>query len=169
MKPIAILLPLLLLAACSAEPEAKKEAAVKVDGDQVSLSEPDKAMFLKIAAVEPDKGGYLRLPGRLVWNEERTVRIFPQVAGRIQSLAVDVGNTVKIGQPLAILNSPDYGQALADSRRAVAEAGVATQALERNRQLRDAGVIAEKDWQQAEAAAIAAKADAERASSRLAR
>ncbi len=168
MKPIAILLPLLLLAACSAEPEAKKEAAVKVDGDQVSLSEPDKAMFLKIAAVEPDKGGYLRLPGRLVWNEERTVRIFPQVAGRIQSLAVDVGNTVKIGQPLAILNSPDYGQALADSRRAVAEARVATQALERNRQLRDAGVIAEKDWQQAEAAAIAAKADAERASRRLA-
>ncbi|WP_434516228.1 efflux RND transporter periplasmic adaptor subunit [Dechloromonas sp. ARDL1] len=169
MKPIPLLITLLLaLAGCSAEPEAQKAAAVKVDGDLALLAEPDKASFLKLATVEKDKGGTLRLPGRLVWNEEKTVRVFPQVGGRVQRIAVDVGQGVKIGQTLAILSSPDYGQALSEARKARADAQVAAQALERNRVLREAGVVAEKDWQQAEATAIAARAEAERASRRVA-
>ena len=159
---------LLALAGCSAEPEAPKAAAIKVDGDIALLAEPDKASFLKLAMVEKDKGGLLRLPGRLVWNEEKTVRVFPQVGGRVQRIAADVGDPVKIGQTLAILNSPEYGQALADARKSRADAQVTAQALERNRVLREAGVVAEKDWQQAEAAAVAAKAEAERANRRVA-
>ncbi|MBS1131293.1 MAG: Secretion protein HlyD [Proteobacteria bacterium] len=165
-SPLLILL--LALAGCSAEPEAQKAAAIKVDGDRALLAEPDKATFLKLAVVEKDKGGLLRLPGRLIWNEEKTVRVFPQLGGRVQGIAVDVGATVKIGQPLATLSSPEYGQALADARKARADAQVAAQGLERNRVLREAGVVAEKDWQQAEATAIAAKAEAERATRRLA-
>lgn len=165
-SPLLILL--LALAGCSAEPEAQKAATIKVDGDHALLAEPDKATFLKLAVVEKDKGGLLRLPGRLIWNEEKTVRVFPQLGGRVQSIAVDVGTTVKIGQPLATLSSPEYGQALADARKARADAQVAAQGLERNRVLREAGVVAEKDWQQAEATAIAAKAEAERATRRLA-
>ena len=103
-----------------------------------------------------------------VTPSKKTVRVFPQVGGRVQRIAVDVGNPVKIGQPLAILSSPDYGQALADARKARADAQVAAQALERSRVLREAGVIAEKDWQQAEATAIAARAEAERAGRRVA-
>lgn len=156
MKLTPILVALLFaLAGCSAEPEAPKAANVKVEGDIALLA-------------EPDKGGLLRLPGRLVWNEEKTVRVFPQVGGRVQRIAVDVGTPVKIGQPLAILSSPDYGQALADARKARADAQVAAQALERTHVLREAGVVAEKDWQQAEAAAIAARAEAERAGRRVA-
>lgn len=169
MKLTPFLVTLLLaLAGCSAEPEGQKAAAITVDGDIALLAEPDKATFLKIATAEKDKGGWLRLPGRLVWNEEKTVRVFPQVAGRVQKINIDVGNPVKIGQPLATLTSPDYGQALADARKARADAQLASQAVERNRLLREAGVVAEKDWQQTEAAAIAAKAEAERATRRLA-
>lgn len=167
LPPLLITL-LLALAGCSAEPETPKAAAVRVDGELALLAEPDKATFLKLAAIERDKGGLLRLPGRLVWNEEKTVRVFPQVGGRVQSIAVDVGQGVKIGQALAVLSSPDYGQALAEARKARADAQVAAQALERNRVLREAGVVAEKDWQQAEAAAIAARAEAERAGRRVA-
>lgn len=168
MKLSPLFFSLLLVAGCSGEPEAAKESTIKVDGEHVLLAEPDKATFLKLALVEKDKGGLLRLPGRLVWNEEKTVRVFPQLGGRVQSLTVDVGNTVKTGQVLAVLASPDYGQALADARKARADAQVATQALERSRQLREAGVVAEKDWQLAEAGAVAAKAEAERATHRLA-
>jgi cobalt-zinc-cadmium efflux system membrane fusion protein len=169
MKLTPILLTLLLaLAGCTAEPEAAKEASIKVDGERAILAEPDKASFLKVVAVEPDQGGMLRLPGRLLWNEERTVRVFPQLGGRVQRIAVDVGSTVKAGDALAVLNSPDYGQALADARKARADAQVASQALERNRLLREAGVVAEKDWQLAEASAVAAHAEVDRANRRLA-
>jgi len=169
MKQTLILsIILLALAGCSAEPEAAKEASIKVNGEVATLAEPDKATFLKVEAVRRDEGGMLRLSGRLVWNEEKTVRVFPQLGGRVQSIAVDVGNTVKIGQSLAVLSSPDYGQALADARKAKADAQVAAQALERSRQLREAGVVAEKDWQLTEAAAVSARAEVDRASRRLA-
>lgn len=164
---LAILLLFALLTACSGGHEESHVAAVKGEGERVLLAEPDKADFLKLTRVERDPGGVLRLPGRLVWNEEKTVRVYPQIGGRVQSIAVDVGNQVKTDQALAVLNSPDYGQAQADARKAQADLHVATQALERNRQLREAGVIAEKDWQLAEAASIAARAEAERASRRL--
>jgi len=169
MKQKLTLIALLAaLAGCSGEPEADKGALIKVDGEHVSLAEADKADFLKLATVEADRGGVLRLPGRLVWNEEKTVRVFPQLAGRVEKIAVDVGAAVKAGQLLAVLASPDYGQAQADAQKARAEATLAGQALERNRQLRAAGVIAEKDWQQAEADAAAAQAEAARAARRLA-
>lgn len=163
-----LLAVVLLLAACSGEPEADKAPLISVDGEHVSLGEPDKADFLKLATVEADRGGSLRLPGRLVWNEEKTVRVLPQLGGRVEKIAVDVGAAVKAGQVLAVLASPDYGQAQADAQKARAVSTLAGQSLERSRQLREAGIIAEKDWQQAAADAIAARAEAARAGRRLA-
>jgi cobalt-zinc-cadmium efflux system membrane fusion protein len=155
------------LAACSEKPEAPRASPVTVDGDRIVLSEPDKADFLKLATVEPDTGGHLRLPGRLVWNEERTARIVPQVPGRIRAITADTGATVKSGQPLAALVSPDYGEARADAHKAATDLRVAQQALARNRELRDAGIVAEKDWQQAEAEVARAAAEVARAARRL--
>lgn len=158
----------LLLLACSGKDEGtEKKAQIVAEGDKVVLAEPDKADFLKLAKVESDQGGALRLPGRLVWNEEKTVRIFPQLGGRVLRIVADVGQTVKGGQALAILSSADFGQALADTRKAEADLGLAEKARERARELRDAGIVAEKDWQQAETDALRARAEAERARGRL--
>ncbi|WP_371323496.1 efflux RND transporter periplasmic adaptor subunit [Dechloromonas sp. ZY10] len=161
-------LSLSLLAACSSEPEAAKKPAVRTDGERVLLAEPDKAGFLQIATVDRDQGEILTLPGRIVWDEERTVRVVPQVAGRIQRVAVAVGQAVKAGETLAWLSSPDYGQARAELRKAEAAYRLAQQNLVRQRELREAGVIAEKDWQQSEAEAAAARAERERAQRQLA-
>ena len=158
----------LALAACGGDPEPAKEAAIKTEGDRAILSEPDKADFLKTVTVEKDQGSTLRLPGRLVWNEDRTVRIVPQVGGRVQKITVEIGSNVKAGQMLAILSSPDFGQAQADARKAQAEQQLARQALERQRELHAAGIVADKDFQQTQAEAISAQAEAERASRRLA-
>lgn len=158
----------LALAGCSAKEEAAKQPPITSEGERVVLSEPDKADFLKLATVDRDQGGLLRLPGRLVWNEEKTVRVFPQLGGRVQRIAVDVGQKVQAGQTLALLASGDYGQVEADARKAAADLGVAEKALVRSKELREAGVIAEKDWQQAEADALRARAEAERARRRLA-
>lgn len=168
MKLLLPLLLMLALTACSRAPEEEKVPPIRSEGERVILAEPDKADFLKLATVEADQRGSLRLPGRLVWNEEKTVRLFPQLGGRVQKISADVGQVVSSGQVLAVLNSADYGQALADAQKARAAAAVAGQALERSRQLREAGIVAEKDWQQAEADASAARAEAARAGQRLA-
>src|SRR5216684_1855958 len=63
----------------------------------------------------------LRLTGRIVWDENRTVRLFPAFAGRVIHILVKAGDRVKQGETLAVLASPDFGQAQADARRAQAE------------------------------------------------
>jgi len=159
---------IIALAACGSEPEPEKVAAVKTEGDRAILSESDKADFLKTAVVVRDQGSTLRLPGRLVWNEDHTVRIVPQVGGRVQKITVEIGSEVKDGQILATLSSPDFGQAQADARKAQAEQKVAKQAFERQRELHAAGIVSDKDLQQTQAEAISALAEADRASRRLA-
>jgi membrane fusion protein, heavy metal efflux system len=158
---------ILALAGCNGEPEKAKEDFIKVDGEHVILSELDKADFLKLASVEKDQGYTLHLHGRLIWNEDRTVRIVPQVGGRVQKIEVEIGTSVKAGQPLAVLASADFGQAQADARKAQADLTLARQALERQRELHAAGVVAEKDWQQTQADASRAQAEADRASRRM--
>ena len=167
-KQFAVCAIALALAACSAGKETAKTEMIRNDGDRVVLNEPDKADFLKTATVDRDQGSSLRLPGRLVWNETKTVHVYPQLAGRVLSAKVDLGQTVKSGQTLALLNSADYGAAQADARKAEADARLARQSLERSRELHAAGITAEKDWQQAQADAARASAEATRASQRLA-
>lgn len=168
IRHLTCLAVIIALAACGKEPEPAKVATVTTEGDRAILSEPDKADFLKSAIVEKDQGSTLRLPGRLVWNEDHTVRVVPQLAGRIQKITVEIGSEVKAGQILATLSSPDYGQAQADASKAQADQQLAKHALERQRELHAAGIVADKDFQQTEAEATRARAEADRASRRLA-
>lgn len=163
-----ILLFSTLLAACAPGPDEVKEVPPVVEGERVIFAEADKAStFLKTETVTRDEGSLLRLPGRLVWDEDRTVRVFPPLAGRVLRLQADVGTRVKAGQALATLSSPEFGQAHADLKKAEADARLARQSLERGRELLAAGVIARKDAEQAEADHARAVADVERAGSRL--
>lgn len=126
---------------------------------------PQLAM-LKTVAVRPSKELAVDLPARLVWNEERTQRIYPAFAGRVSALKADVGQRVQAGAPLALLASPDFGQAQADTAKAHAGQQLAQQALARSRELYAAGIIARKDLEQAEADAASARAESARAAAR---
>ena len=108
----------------------------------------------------------VELPARLVWNEERTQRVYPAFAGRVSRIVADVGQRVGAGQVLAELASPEFGAAQADTSRAQADAQLAKQALMRQRELFDAGVVARKDLEQAEADAARTQAEVARAQAR---
>lgn len=108
----------------------------------------------------------IELPARLVWNEERTQRIYPAFAGRVLSLHADIGQNVKAGQLLATLASPEFGAAQADTAKAMADAQVAERALARHRTLFEADVISRKELDMTEADALRAKAELARAQAR---
>ena len=108
----------------------------------------------------------VELPARLVWNEEKTQRIYPAFAGRVTHISADVGQSVGAGQVLAQLASPEFGAAQADTSRAQADATLARQALQRQRELFEAGVVARKDLEQAEADAARTQAEVARAQAR---
>ena len=109
----------------------------------------------------------LRLSGRLVWDENRTVRLFPAFAGRVIRILVKAGDRVKPGQTLAMLASPDFGQAQADARRAQSDFALAEKNLSRLRELYAAGVSPRKELITAEADYARAEAELARASGKI--
>ena len=108
----------------------------------------------------------IELPARLVWNEERTQRIYPAFAGRVLTLNADIGQSVNAGQVLATLASPEFGAAQADTAKAMADAQVADRALARHQTLFEADVISRKELDATEADALRAKAELARAQAR---
>src|SRR5258708_15561639 len=109
-----------------------------------------------------------RVTGRLYWNDDATVRVFTPVTGRVSAILSDLDAAIAVGTSLAEIDSPDYGQALADARTATANLKAAEKTFTRTKDLLDHGSSAQKDVDAAEAACGAALAERDRSSARLA-
>ena len=123
--------------------------------------------LLRTYSAAPSKAVTVELPARLVWNEERTQRIYAPFAGRVTAIKVDVGQAVKPGMTLAELASPDFGQAQADLARAQTDLALSRKALQRQKELLDAGIVARKEYEQADAEAQRAGTDVARTQARV--
>lgn len=159
-----------MLAACNPPPlEAPALAQPIVQDSQIRFPAGHAQLaLLGITAAAPGKSVTVELPARIVWNEERTQRIYPAFAGRVMAIRADVGQAVKPGSVLVNLASPDFGSAQADTAKAQSDLRLSQKTLQRQRELLDAGIIARKDFDQAEADASRAQSEAQRASARTA-
>ena len=158
----------LLLVGCHEAPTPKQEApAPIVQGQQLRFppNHPQLAL-LGISAATTTKSITVELPAKLVWNEDHTQRIYASFAGRVTAIRADVGQSVTVGQALANLASPEFGVAQADTAKAQADLRVTQKALARQKELFDAGIIARKELDGAEADATRANAEATRAEAR---
>jgi cobalt-zinc-cadmium efflux system membrane fusion protein len=165
---LCILAALLLLAGCGSKETTVTDDKPVVQGQSVVFPAKSEAVErLAVERVAEPMEREISMPGRLVWDEERTVRVFPPFGGRVTRLIAQVGDRVAAGAPLAEIMSPDFGQAQADARKAQADLSLSTQALQRQRDLNNAGVTSAKDLQQAEADYARARAESDRATGRL--
>jgi membrane fusion protein, heavy metal efflux system len=105
--------------------------------------------------------------GQLVWNENCTNRVFSPVAGRIESVVAEIGKKVNKGDDLALMRSPDYGQAQADYRKATSDLAQAGKTLARVKALREHGAAAIKDVESGQADYDRALSEKQRAELRL--
>ncbi|WP_077000065.1 efflux RND transporter periplasmic adaptor subunit [Variovorax sp. KK3] len=160
------------LAACSDRETPAAEAeppAPIVQNNQIRFAPNHPQLkLLTLSEAAPGKSVRAELPARLVWNEEHTQRIYPAFAGRITAIRADLGDAVRPGMPLALLASPDFGIAQADTAKAQADVSLAHKNLQRQRELFDAGIVARKELEQAEADAARARAEVARAGARTA-
>ncbi|MCC6611408.1 MAG: efflux RND transporter periplasmic adaptor subunit [Burkholderiales bacterium] len=140
------------------EPPQVKLAA----GGIVFPQDSPQLASITVEPVRPGGATVLRLGGRLVWDEDRTVRLYPAFAGRVARILAKPGDAVKPGQTLALLASPDYGQAQAEARKAEGDIALAQKTLVRVRELVAHGVAPGKDLATAEADYARAEAEVER-------
>jgi cobalt-zinc-cadmium efflux system membrane fusion protein len=152
-----------LLGACQHDAESEPPEP-KVNGETVQLP-VNQAAGLTLTPVSDASKRTLLIPGRVVWNEDKTVRIYTPFSGHITHIDADIGSSVVAGQALAMITSPDFGQAQADYHKAAADMSVAQKNLERQKGLFEHGITAAKDLEQAQADYDRALAEHERVDS----
>lgn len=151
------------------KPAAPADKARPPANRLVLPEEAGQLAFLKL-----ETASTAALPGsepmnaRLQLADDLTARIFPPLAGRVVSLSAALGDEVKAGTPLAIVDAPDFGQAIADLRKAEADSQQKAKALGRAKLLYEGEALARRDLEAAEADAQASGAEVERARLRLA-
>ena len=166
----ALLASALVFSGCRPEKPAEEaaDAPKVVDGKIVFPSQSTQLGALGVAPAEAGQGVALRLNGRLVWDDNVTVRVFTSFAGRVTKILVEPGQPVKKGDTLALVASADYGQAQAEARKASGDFALAERTLARVKDLLEHGAAPQKDMDQAEADLGRARSELQRSTSRLA-
>ncbi len=142
--------------------------AIQVEGQKLRIAAgAPQLAYLKIEAVSAEPVPLSEpLSGRLAYDDNVTARISAAVAGRIVKLVAQAGSVVRQGDLLAVVDAPDFAQAVADNRRADSDLRTKQAAFERAKMLADGGVLAKKDLEAADNDWQAAQAEAERARAR---
>ena len=105
--------------------------------------------------------------GKVLANENRLAHLSPRVPGRIVSVYANLGDRVKQGDRLLLLDSPAFGEAQLEYRKAKTTVGVTEKALERAKALIDRGAIGAGEHQRREAEFENARADLHEAEEKL--
>ena len=167
--PLTTLVLCLFIAACGEQkpPEAPMQLAT-VTGNTVAFPKGSTQLAsIVTVGVKPRGETITRLNGRIIWDEDRTVRVFPPLAGRVLSISVRPGDAVRAGQTLAVVSAPDLGQTQAEARKAEQDRLLAQKSLARIQELHQAGVSPAKDLQLAQADLARSESELARTAARL--
>ncbi len=159
---------LLGLHAKEAPPEAAT-AAVVHDGEMLLIPEksPLRRSLVVAAVAEQSVAAPFILPAVVEADPARLVKVLPPLAGRIVRLNKQLGDPVKAGDVLFVIDAPDFAQATADAAKARAALTLAGHALERQRELDKSDLAVRRDLEQAQSDYAQAASEAARADARL--
>jgi len=119
---------------------------------------------LLTAPVVSAQDNVLALPGRIVWDEDHTIRIMPPLAGRLTEAlkAGTLGAVVKANETLAYLLSADFATAQAEFNTAQAALVQSEKNESRLKELFSLNGVSARDLEQAETDLVRARAEADR-------
>ena len=149
------------------KPEAHAEAAA-APRDEVWLT-PQQVIEAKIEVApiaEQDVDDTILTSGRITFDDLRVSHVFSPVTGKVTKIEASVGQRVKKGEALAVLESPDIGLASADLSKAQADLIAAEHDYKREKALWDkpeGHATSQKDLEQSEDQYRKARAELERA------
>jgi membrane fusion protein, heavy metal efflux system len=134
----------------------------KADTANLFTLPSDQIAHLQIAPVA--KGSLprvLRLTGSVAYNAFATTPVFSAVGGPVRDILVMPGDSVRAGQTLLDINSPDYSAARSAYLKAKDAYALADKSYQRAVDLLAHKAIAERDVQQAESDRSQAQSDVE--------
>ena len=152
--------------------EGAKEEGHEEGGHEEGVIEltPEQAKNAGIQTAVVSKqstAGLVEASAQIEAAGDRQARVGAQVAGRITALKASVGSAVRRGSVLMVVDSPDLGRAKADFLSGLAVERVTQATAEREKALFEKKITSERDWRQAEAEAVKARAERDAAENRL--
>lgn len=155
----------LALAGCGGKSEsgngAPPPAKVEQETDVSVLQVDNPGQFPIVKATEYLEAPSLTVTGVVSPDISRNVPVISLATGRVVEIRARLGDTVKKGQVLLRVQSPDISAAFSDYRKAVADEALANKQFERAKILYDRGAISLNDFQVAQDAEDKAKVDVE--------
>ncbi len=146
--------------------DTSQEKVVEVHGDgQVQIEHPEQ---FPLATVDQRRAvDELRVNGVVAPDVTRSVPVLSLAGGRALAVEAKLGDDLRKGQVLVLINSPDVAQALADYQKARADEVLAQKELVRSQELYGKGAIAQRDLDAAEDTAQKAHVDVTTAAERV--
>ncbi len=164
----AALLLLSFSAACSrdkAEPAATKIVETNNDPDLFTM--PDPSQFGLTTAQVRKVNDELHVNGVVTPDVNRSVPVVSLGSGRVVAVKAKLGDSVKKGQVLLLIDSPDLTAAFSDYEKFKADQTLAQKQLTRAQLLYDKGAIALAELEAAQDADTKAKVDIDSAAARI--
>lgn len=150
-------------------PPAEEVAALVHDGEILRIPEKSplrRSLVMATLAEQPVQTAFA-LPAVVEADPARMVKVLPPMAGRVVRLNKQLGDEVRAGEVLFVIDAPDFAQASADAGKAQSVLTLARRNLERQRELSHAEIAAGRDLEQAQSDYEQAVSEAARAETRL--
>jgi membrane fusion protein, heavy metal efflux system len=152
----------------SGKAAAEPQALVR-QGDKITVPKGSalrERLSVMPAAVQT-VGAKLVLPGIVEADPARTAAVLAPLGGRVVALKVGLGDRVARGQVLAVIDSPDLGQAYEDDDKAADTLKLTEKNLARQEAQNKLGVASDRDLDQARSDHTQAAAEYSRTQARL--
>lgn len=161
----------LLLTSCSSKKEQKESEAQFASSAAKETKKSDSSVLhiestmlrdlrITTTSVERRLGGEsTAILGELRPNESAYAEIGAPTVSRVVKVNVAAGQSVSVGQVLAVLQNTDVGKARSEAISAQAKLDLANRTLERKRRLGSERIVAQREIQEAEASVESATAE----------
>lgn len=165
-RAVLWLAPFLLLASCGQHEEPTTSNAAT---PRLAPAPPGAGQGrIETAVVSTSQiNPVVTLAGKIAYGEDRYSRISSPLQGRVLEVRVKLGDRVKAGDVLLIIDSPDITSAYSDFIKEASDMDFAIRAYDLAKDLYENKAIPLKDYKQAENDLVKAKAEFRRAKERL--
>jgi cobalt-zinc-cadmium efflux system membrane fusion protein len=162
VRTLRLLIPALALG-CGRPPSGTAANGAPRGEVWLSPSQVSQAQIKVDPVIQQSLSSKVITAGRIAFDDLRVAHVFSPVTGRVSQIDVDYGQSVKKGDSLAIIDSPDLGQAYSDLLKAQADLTAAQHDVDRQRDLASAHAASSAQLEQSEDNFGKAKAEMERA------
>jgi len=139
-----------------------EEGLVRLTAPQI-----EQAGIKTLAAGAATVATTVQLPGEVRFNEDRTAHVVPRLPGVAESVLAELGQTVKKGQVLAVISSPELAEMRSTLNAARTRLDLTRTTYEREKKLWQDKISAEQDYLQAQQSYQEAQITARNAESKL--